>query len=146
MTTIVRRLDTSRSVPVPTATIGPLEFAQAFPFHFVFDAGLRVVQVGASLSRIAPEVAPGALLSDSFSLARPARPLDAATLDTTMARLVLLEHHQSAVLFRGQFTRTADGRCWVFLGSPWFTTSDALESAGLTWPISRRRTRSPSCC
>ena len=116
---------------LPAVSLAPVEFARAFPFHFAFDADLRVVQAGQSLGRIAPEVLPGARLADSFDLARPNRKLTVAEIEARQGSLVLLEHRRSAVLFRGQFV-AAQGAGWVFLGSPWFTTADALEAAGLS--------------
>jgi len=115
----------------PAVSLAPDDFARAFPFHFACNRDLRVVQAGQSLDRIAPEVLPGARLVDSFDLARPNRELTAAEIEARLGSLVLLEHRRSKVLFRGQFV-TAQGAGWVFLGSPWFTTAEELEAAGLS--------------
>jgi len=118
--------------PGPAISLGPGEFARAFPFHFACDRNLRVLQVGVSLARVAPEVQPGACLRDSFTLTRPTRELTIEFVDSLQDTLALLEHRSSSIHFRGQFARIQDGAGFVFLGSPWFTTSDALEAAGLS--------------
>lgn len=118
--------------PGLSVSLGPEEFARAFPFHFACDRNLSVLQVGRSLARVAPEVEPGARLQDSFTLARPTRELTIELMESRQDTLALLEHRNSRIPFRGQFARIQDGGGFVFLGSPWFTTSDALEAAGLS--------------
>jgi PAS domain S-box-containing protein len=110
----------------------PDAFARAFPFHFACDDELRVMQVGESLARVAPDARPGTLVQDAFVSARPARDISHDFLLTRAETLLLLEHRASGIPFRGQFVRTGRPAGWVFMGSPWFSSADALEAAGLT--------------
>ena len=55
--------------PQRTFTLAPDVFYQLFPFHLLLDEELRVVQCGAVLARLLPELAqPGATLQEHFSV------------------------------------------------------------------------------
>jgi PAS domain S-box-containing protein len=110
----------------------PYGFTRAFPFHLACDDELRVVQIGESLARIAPDVRPGTPIQRVFVSARPACDLSHDFLLSRAETLLLLEHRESRIPFRGQFLRTEGPAGWVFLGSPWFSSAEALEAAGLT--------------
>ena len=112
--------------------LAPDAFARAFPFHLACDDQMRVVQVGESLARIAPDVRPGTLVQQAFASARPACDLSHDFLLSRVETLLLLEHRATRIPFRGEFLRTESPAGWVFLGSPWFSSAEALEAAGLT--------------
>jgi len=115
------------------ASIGldPAEFASAFPFHLVLDRAMRVVQAGASLSRLCPDLVPGADAGATLRCRTPEGALRAALVDDNPRSLFLLEHVPSRLLLRGAFRRRDGEGLLVFLGSPWFTESRELEERGL---------------
>jgi PAS domain S-box-containing protein len=125
--------NTQQSIPaVGVVGLAPDAFARAFPFHLACDDELRVVQVGASLARIAPDVRPGTQVQQAFVSVRPACDLSHDFLLSRAETLLMLEHRASRIPLRGQFLRTEDPAGWVFLGSPWLSSAEALEAAGLT--------------
>ena len=44
------------------------QFSKLFPFHFLLDANMRVLQTGAVLARICPQFREGQEINDHFSL------------------------------------------------------------------------------
>jgi PAS domain S-box-containing protein len=104
----------------------------AFPFLFAWDDDLRIVHVGPSLARVAPDVVPGAELGILFRPDRPKGELTATWLREYRGLLVLLRHHTSGMMMRGQFMRIEASALDVFLGAPWLNSSDELDRLGLT--------------
>jgi len=102
-----------------------------FPFHFAIDEHLHVLQVGSSLSRIAPQLTVGTALTASLVLRRPHGNLTISTISRAVEQPFLLELLDSGVRLRGQFLNLDGGR-WLFLGSPWFDSAADIEAAGLS--------------
>ena len=115
----------------PAIGLSPDLFAEAFPFHFVVDAELTIVQVGRSLAKVEPKVVAGASLSDCFTLTRPILEFDFYQLRENQKALFLLTGQSREISLRGQFLAVADRL--VFMGSPWLTEPKALKDAGLTF-------------
>jgi PAS domain S-box-containing protein len=118
--------------PSPWAIgLPPRQFAEAFPFHFAVDAALTILQVGATLRRLCPDVQPGASLDRLFRSLRPDVPI---TLDWVLehkARFFLLEHTTSKLQLRGEFVELPGDARLLFLGSPWLTDSSEVAARGL---------------
>ncbi len=104
---------------------------RAFPFHFAFDANRIIVQVGPSLHRVAPGARPGVRVEDVFSLTRASLSFSEQSLESAEGDLAVLALKSSRSLFRGQFERLDQAGSWIFLGTPWFNTAEAVEAAGL---------------
>ena len=104
---------------------------QAFPFLFAWNNEMRIVQVGPSLARIARDVAAGARLDQLFKLERPQGAMDADWLCRHRGILLLLKHHETGMLMRGQVMHLEEINMDVFLGSPWLATPDELDRFGL---------------
>ena len=104
---------------------------RAFPFHFVLDGELRLVQIGPVMARIVPELKIGATVEAVLRPLRPAGALAAEVLAANEAYPFLIEHAASGMRFRGQFMSLQGGN-WVFLGSPWLDTAEEIEQAGLS--------------
>ncbi|MBM3629233.1 MAG: PAS domain S-box protein, partial [Alphaproteobacteria bacterium] len=121
----------SGAAPMASIGLDPAEFASAFPFHLVLDRAMRVVQAGASLSRLCPDLVPGADAGATLRCRTPEGALRAALVDDNPRSLFLLEHVPSRLLLRGAFRRRDGEGLLVFLGSPWFTESRELEERGL---------------
>lgn len=105
---------------------------EAFPFLFAWDEKLTIVQVGPSLARIAPDVAEGVQVDLVFELERSHCVLDADWLRRHRGILLLLRHHGTGMLMRGQVLHLEEMALDVFLGSPWLDTPDELDRLGLT--------------
>jgi PAS domain S-box-containing protein len=119
--------------PPPSRGIGlpPKQFAAAFPFHFATDESLALVQIGATLGRLCPDVRPDARIDEVF---RPVRPHGSITIDWVLAHsdhFFLLEHRRSGLQLRGQFIALPEEKQLVFIGSPWFTDASEIAARGL---------------
>ena len=66
----------------------------AFPFLVAWNGEMRIVQVGSSLARIAPDVAAGAELDQVLKLERPLGVLDADWVRRHRGILLLLRHQR----------------------------------------------------
>jgi Heme NO binding associated len=101
-----------------------------FPFHVGFDAQHRVVQFGPSLPKIVPEIAVGDQLADVFRLEAPAGVTlrEVANYDTV---LVVLRSCRNGAMLRGQIVASAGEPRWLFLCSPWLTSTSELQKLGL---------------
>ncbi len=115
----------------PWIGLAPQQFAAAFPFHIAVDAALTILQVGATLQRLCPDVRPGESLDRLF---RSLRPEGRITLDWVLehkARFFLLEHATSKLQLRGEFVELPGDARLLFLGSPWLTDSTEVAARGL---------------
>jgi|GEM_PF-1231290 len=104
---------------------------RAFPFHFVLDPRLRLMQIGPVMARIVPELKIGETIEGALRPLRPAAALDAEVLAANEQYPFLIEHPASGMRFRGQFM-SVQGGSWIFLGSPWFDAAEDIEQAGLS--------------
>ena len=91
---------------------------EAFPFLFAWNSEMRIVHVGPSLARIARDVAPGAKLDQLFNLERPLGAMNADWLCRHRGILLLLRHHGTGMMMRGQVMHLEQMNLDVFLGSP----------------------------
>ena len=106
----------------PALNLSPQEFAAAFPFHIVLDDELRVLQTGAVLRRLCPELTEGAVLGEHFSLERPAlQRIDFDAVRQHRKSLFVLRHKGGSLRLRGEIV--VQGRHLYYLGSPWVTGS-----------------------
>ncbi|MCG5054375.1 MAG: response regulator [Myxococcales bacterium] len=113
------------------------QFGQAFPFHFVCDSALRIIQVGEGLLKLVPSAGQGLSLGEVFSVARPiSAKLTLETLKQHLHRLFVLDvmpqPEQPYVRFRGQAIWIEETSRLVFLASPWLTAVGELARLGLT--------------
>ena len=108
-----------------------IKVEEAFPFLFAWGADMRISQVGPSLARVAPDVAVGAQLDQLFELERPQGALASDWLGRHRSMLLLLRHHSTGMLMRGQVMHLEESSMDVFLGSPWLDTADELDRLGL---------------
>jgi PAS domain S-box-containing protein len=109
----------------------PAQFAAAFPFHIAVDRSLCVLQAGASLRRICPDVLPQAALGALFRVVTPKVQIEFGALLAASGQFLLLEHLATGLKMRGGFIRHGIPTALIFLGSPWITDSAEISSRGL---------------
>ncbi|HET7868662.1 MAG TPA: ATP-binding protein [Burkholderiaceae bacterium] len=115
----------------PLLTLSPAQFSAAFPFHFVLDEWMRVVQVGSVLARVCPELTLGSTLDASFAVERPSLPgMEFEAICGHPSALFILKQRHGMLRLRGQMVAQQDKL--FFLGSPWVTHSSDLRELGLT--------------
>jgi diguanylate cyclase (GGDEF)-like protein len=111
--------------------LSPQQFAAAFPFHVAFDEQLRVLQTGAVLRRLCPDLIEGARLDEHFIIQRPVlKRLDYDAIHLHEKSLFVLQHRAGPLRLRGQFV--VQDRRLIFLGSPWVAEIVEISRLGLS--------------
>ena len=99
------------------------QFSKLFPFYFLVDANMRVLQTGAVLARICPQFCVGQELNDHFSLFDLSRDrADRITPELISRRtngIFILKSASSDLSLRLQAMTLRDPERYLFLGSPW---------------------------
>jgi PAS domain S-box-containing protein len=113
-------------------SLTPAQFDSVFPFHFVVDANLRVVQVGRSLCRLCPDLKPGALLGEHLVDGATNQPVGREKLVAQSEQLRVFRSLRGNVILRGQVKPVADTQNLMFIGSPWITSPHMLAELGLS--------------
>ncbi|HEY9063660.1 MAG TPA: ATP-binding protein [Burkholderiaceae bacterium] len=120
-------------IAAPALNLSPQEFAAAFPFHIVLDDELRVLQTGAVLRRLCPELTEGAMLAEHFSLERPAlQRMDFDAMRRHRKSLFVLRHNGGPLKLRGEIVVQEEDRHLYYLGSPWVTGMTDVQQLGLS--------------
>lgn len=96
-------------------------FASAFPFHFVFDHNLEILQAGEVLQRISKLPLVGSSLNQHFKVNRPKVELSFHGIKKQSGSLFLLKSLHNAMQLRGQMMLVEEEDIIFFLGSPWIT-------------------------
>ncbi|HKX44586.1 MAG TPA: ATP-binding protein [Burkholderiaceae bacterium] len=118
-------------IAAPALNLSPQEFAAAFPFHIVLDDEFRVLQTGAVLRRLCPELTEGIVLCDHFALERPVlQRMDFDAVQRHRKSLFVLRHKGGALKLRGEIV--VQGRHLYYLGSPWVTGMTDVQQLGLS--------------
>lgn len=105
---------------------------QVFPFHLVVGRDGSIHQVGASLLRLCPDLAPGRAWQELVKVVSPRGDGRWDWLRTRERSLVVLEVTDCDLTLRGQMLHEADTDVVIFVGSPWITDLAAIGDRGLT--------------
>ena len=99
------------------------QFSRLFPFYFLLDANMRVLQIGAVLARICPQFRVGQELNDHFSLFDLSKDrADRITPELISRRktgIFIFKSASSNLSLRLQAMTLRDPERYLFLGSPW---------------------------
>jgi signal transduction histidine kinase/ActR/RegA family two-component response regulator len=99
------------------------QFSKLFPFYFLVDANMRVLQIGAVLARICPQFRVGQELNDHFSLFDLSKDrADRITPELISRRITgmfIFKSASSGLSLRLQAIILRDPERYLFLGSPW---------------------------
>ncbi len=127
-----RPLRPDESFDRPRLGLPPEQFAAAFPFHIAVGRDLVVLQAGATIRRVCPDVKPGARLDQVLRMIRPEEmSMTFKTLVDHRSRFFLLEHPGTRMRLRGEFVLLPDREVLLFLGSPWLTDTAQIAAHGL---------------
>src|SRR4051812_30585598 len=103
-----------------------------FPFHFVVDRKLEVVQFGRALSKVCTNVCTGSRLDALVTLFRPrVAALEFDRLAAESNRACFIDSVTTQVRLRGELLHLAEEGWLLFVGAPWFTDVDMLHRSGL---------------
>ena len=99
------------------------QFSKLFPFHFLVDANMRVLQTGAVLARICPQFRVGQELNDHFSLfdlsSDRAKRITPELISRRKNGIFIFKSASSDLSLRLQAMILRDPERYLFLGSPW---------------------------
>jgi two-component system, NtrC family, sensor kinase len=112
-------------------SLPPHLFADAFPFHFVCDRDLTILQTGQVLQRMSQTQLVGSSLGEHFRISRPKVQLTFEAIKKQSRALFLLESLHSDTQIRGQMMYVEEQDTLFFLGSPWITDTKQLAPLGL---------------
>ncbi|MFN8495810.1 MAG: ATP-binding protein [Caldilineaceae bacterium] len=108
----------------------PQAFSQAFPFHLLLNQALKVVQMGAVLQRLYPQLS-GEFLGNSFCIRRPLIPLTFEAILANQNAVYLLESTENQMRLKGQMLYMEANQVIAFLCSPWVTELGEIAPLGL---------------
>jgi two-component system, sensor histidine kinase and response regulator len=109
----------------------PASLAQVFPFHLALDRQGRVLQTGAVLRRLCPQLTEGSRAEASIRIRDPKIALDYGAICARASESFILEILSSGLRLRGQMIEEPELETLFFLGSPWLTEIGQLEKFGL---------------
>jgi two-component system, NtrC family, sensor kinase len=112
-------------------SLPPDLFAQAFPFHLVFNRNLEIIQVGEVLQRVHPQLVVGSRLEENFKINRPQVKFDFITFAEQKLKLFLFESLHNGMQLKGQMLYHEAESVMFFLCSVWVTDAATLSTLGL---------------
>ncbi|MFZ4642302.1 MAG: hybrid sensor histidine kinase/response regulator [Phycisphaerales bacterium] len=111
------------------------QFRKLFPFMFVLDQSMKVLEIGSALARIVVEMVPGSMLTDHFKLYRVGQNgLAAEFLQRQTASLIVFQAIKSNLFLRMQVLLVKNPDRYVFVGSPWLRAAAELKDIGIVLP------------
>lgn len=110
------------------------QFNHLFPFYILIDKHLKVISIGKSLQKIY-SIPLNSLFTDIFSINRPETIInqfsDFAILKEQLT-IIELKNNDTKVVLRGQFDFLSQDDCYLFVGTPWFSSMDQVRFLNLT--------------
>lgn len=115
----------------PHLSLSPELFTKAFPFHFVFNRSLEIIQAGDVLQRLSPESLVGNYIEEYFQINRPQIQFDFDAIKKQSRSLFILEFLHNQMQIKGQMMYEEEREVIFFLGSPWITDTASLAPLGV---------------
>lgn len=110
----------------------PQQLSVLFPFHFVFDAQLKLLQVGNVLSRLLPANWLDSHLEEHYEILRPDMEIDFKSICNQTSSTFVLKVIEYGIQLKGQMVYQESSKTVLFIGSPWITDIAQLKQSGLT--------------
>ena len=111
------------------------QFSKLFPFHFILDVDMRILDTGSVLARICPKVVPGADINDHFLMFRlgsePVKSLSRDFILRQQSTLFVFKSTSTDLMLRCQVLILRDHERYLFLGSPWVRNPTELKALHL---------------
>ena len=113
------------------------QFRKLFPFYFLIDQSMVVLETGPVLARISSQMVPGSTLANFFKLSRFGQNvLDEEFLKRQLGSLIVFESVNSdpALFLRMQVLLLENPVRYLFVGSPWLRDAGEMEKLGIVLP------------
>jgi signal transduction histidine kinase/ActR/RegA family two-component response regulator len=121
-----------------TATIiNHEQFRKLFPFYFLIDQSLVVLETGPALARISSQMVPGSTLANFFKLFRFGQNvLDEEFLKRQSGSLIVFEsvNGDPALFLRMQVLLLENPVRYLFVGAPWLRDAGEMKRLGIVLP------------
>jgi class 3 adenylate cyclase len=114
----------------PSLTVPADVLQTLFPFHIALDRELKIVDLGAKLTRLRPQVKIGDPLGDHVILRRPPQVQSFEQICQRLDALYVLEVRDSAAQLRGQMV-SLPGDALLFVGQPLARNLQEVKALGL---------------
>lgn len=111
--------------------LSPDLLGQTFPFHIAFHADGTVVQTGSVIARVCSELVVGRRIQDAFRIDRPQLELSFDAIRAHPRTVFVLESLANKLKLKGQMLYVQQEEMMLFLGSPWISELDELNSLGI---------------
>jgi signal transduction histidine kinase len=116
----------------PHLCLSPELFSQAFPFHFVFNRNLEIIQTGAVLQSMTSQSIIGSKIEQYFQIKRPPKiAIDFDYICKKSQFLFIVEFIHNGMQLKGQMMYEQEYEVIFFLGSPWVTNTASLAPLGI---------------
>ena len=116
-------------------SLNSAELNSLFPFHFALNRQLEIISIGSSLQKVLPSVLINKLFESGFKFKRPALSISYSykSISEHLNHLFILDvlNSNTNLSLRGQFALIEKGEILLFVGSPWLTDVDDLETLNL---------------
>ncbi|GLV36126.1 Guanylyl cyclase beta-subunit at 100B [Carabus blaptoides fortunei] len=123
--------------------VSPATFCRVFPFHIMFDRGLRIVQTGTTIARVVPKTCSGeCLVTDILDTVRPHLELSFENILSHINTVYVLQtrpgvmhvpvlEEYSSLRLKGQMLYVPESDLVIFLCYPSVMNLDDLTRRGL---------------
>ncbi|HAC63599.1 MAG TPA: histidine kinase, partial [Cyanothece sp. UBA12306] len=114
--------------------LSPDLLIKLFPFHFVVNRQLEIVQFGKLLPKVCLEIQRGNILTDHLEILRPQIPTDFEIIQKRIERtrcLFLIKCLSKSIQLKGEMIYLEESDNLLFVGVPWITELEALKPLGL---------------
>ena len=116
----------------PGVGLDPAGMDVAFPFHFVIDASLTIIQAGPVITRIMPQLAERPHISTVFTGMQHSL-ATWSDVQGQIGRLIQMQAIEvEGLAVRGQLISAPGGAAVIFLGSPLITSMTGILDLGLS--------------
>ncbi|MEO1428580.1 MAG: ATP-binding protein [Cyanobacteria bacterium J06633_8] len=115
----------------PHVCLSPELFTKAFPFHFIFNRDLEIIQAGEVLQRITSELIIGSKVEQMFQIERPNIVINFDSIVKKSRSLFILNFLHREIQLKGQMMYEPEKEMIFFLGSPWVTDTASLSPSGV---------------
>lgn len=112
--------------------INSTEFEQLFPFYFLMNQDLQLLESGKSLKKLI-RADNGMMFSDIFNIKRPHFVYSCFhDFDSLVNQVIILQHQENQkILLRGQFIQFKEKQQLLFAGAPWITSASEMHELKL---------------
>ena len=102
-----------------------------FPFHFVVDREMRLVQIGEKIKKIDPTIKLGTKLDECFGLRHPFVRLDFEDIVVDSKRTFIFSFYRADIRLKGQMLKYTEEGLLLFAGSPIISDGKAILKTDL---------------